>query len=125
MALGIRTESVIQSVDEVEPAVDIRKIAVAQEPEERLLEVVLDHGALIALSQRSPDLLKSAHRLFDKGIDLLGRIRNRREPCYVSCCRVHENKVRSKFVQLGIAEDSVLIVFIVFGLEKLGLDAVI
>jgi hypothetical protein len=38
---------------------------------------------------------------------------------------VHENKIRSKFVQLGIAEDGILIVFIVFGLEKLGLDALI
>ena len=125
VALGISAESVIQAVDEVQSSVDIRKVAVAKEPVERLLEVILDNGALIALGKCSPDLLEPAHGLFDKGVDLFGGIRNRRELCDISCCCVHENKVRSKFVQFGIAEDGILKILVVLGLEELGLDAVV
>ena len=104
---------------------DIRKIAVSEEPVERLLEVILDNRALITVSQSPPDLLKSAHRLFDQGVDLLGRIGYSRKFSDISCSRVHENKVRCKLVKFRIAENGILIVFVIFRFEKLGLDAVV
>ena len=125
MALSISAEPVVEPVDEIDPSVNIREIAVAQKPEVRQLEVILDNGAPEALRKGLPDLLKSSRRLFDQGIDLFRCIRHGRVSCDISCCGVHENKIRLKSVQFGIAEDRIFEILVVLGFIELGLDPVV
>ena len=67
------------------------------------------------------DLLEAAQDLSH----LLGRIRDRRESCDVSCSGMHENEIRLEIVQFGIAEDRVFKILVIFGFEKLRLNAVV
>ena len=46
VGLGILTEPVVKSVDEVQMSVNVRKIAVSEKSVVRLLEIVLDYRAL-------------------------------------------------------------------------------
>ena len=72
-------ETLVEPVDEIEPSVDIGYIRVAHESVIRLLEIVLDNGAVEFLIELFPDLRKTRHCLVRKCFYCLGAVAYDRE----------------------------------------------
>ena len=90
---GIIGKRCVQPVYEVHSASAVKRITVAHKSEIRLFEVILDHGAVVALGYLFPHRFKIFHLLGKKSVCLLLAVGYRRIFQNIAVGRVNENKV--------------------------------
>ena len=115
MGLRIMVKKVIQPACEIQLAVDIRDVAVAEKTVKGLFKIVLNDRAVILRGNPVPHLLKRPVGRIQHAIHILCRGPDRRKFTDVPRGSVNIDQIRGKRDQLRIVEHNVLPVLGIFG----------